>query len=356
MNNRRFGIELEMLSPSLAMGEVAAKIRASGVPCVVEAYGHATPSGWKIVTDASLNSGGMELVSPILSGETGLEQIEKICEVLVSNGIVIDKSCGFHVHVNARDLSGPTLANVMVRYARHELLIDSFMPKSRRASENRHCKSVNRLAENFENVLVRNPTSVANLQSDRYYKLNLSAFIRHGTIEFRQHSGTIAYEKIKNWVLFCLNFVETSQEVVTTLPQAQGVVAGIIPRTSEDRKFALLANCLASADDFYAATTTEEIARALSIHGDSVPGYISRFRARFPQITIKNRRNYGYYCNTDSSVITNLFRVVTNVATYSIPPDNGAMAGLDQSVIDFFSERSQFFTRPRRSAGAALSV
>ena len=45
---------------------------------------------------------------------------------------------------------------------------------------------------------------------DRYYKVNAVAYDRHKTIEFRQHSGTIEYEKISNWVMFLARLVEYS--------------------------------------------------------------------------------------------------------------------------------------------------
>jgi hypothetical protein len=34
----------------------------------------------------------------------------------------------------------------------------------------------------------------------RYHKLNLSSYVSHGTIEFRQHQGTINYVKISRWI------------------------------------------------------------------------------------------------------------------------------------------------------------
>ena len=33
-------------------------------------------------------------------------------------------------------------------------------------------------------------------------KVNLEAYSRHRTVEFRQHSGTINFTKIENWVRF----------------------------------------------------------------------------------------------------------------------------------------------------------
>jgi hypothetical protein len=52
-------------------------------------------------------------------------------------------------------------------------------------------------------------------QGGRYNKVNLCAFLRHGTIEFRQHSGTMNVDKVINWIVFCVNFVETSANTST---------------------------------------------------------------------------------------------------------------------------------------------
>src|SRR3954471_13516944 len=125
MTNRNFGIEIECFG--LDMYEAARLITNAGVSCHVEQYGHSAPRTWKIVTDASVPD-GFEIVSPILSGEAGLAQVRTVSATLLAHGGKVDKRCGFHVHVNARDLSGADLISVVRRYAAHESQIDAFMP------------------------------------------------------------------------------------------------------------------------------------------------------------------------------------------------------------------------------------
>ena len=125
----------------------------------------------------------------------------------------MNKSCGFHVHVNANDLSSQVLMNTVRRYAANENQIDAFMAPSRR--NNSFCKSNLGMLRALDGF---NPTNNARMLAsaaeyyDRYYKVNLCAFLRHGTIEFRQHGGTMNAEKVVNWIAFCVNFVEKSTD------------------------------------------------------------------------------------------------------------------------------------------------
>jgi hypothetical protein len=75
------------------------------------------------------------------------------------------------------------LQQVVDIYNRAEKVIDSMLPPSRRM--NTYCRS----------------NTVTDATRDRYAKVNLTSMYRHGTVEFRQHSGTIDCNKIKNWVL-----------------------------------------------------------------------------------------------------------------------------------------------------------
>lgn len=198
-NNRTYGIEIELVhNNKYAM---AGALRAAGIETVVEGYNHITRPHWKIVTDASIRGGGYELVSPILRGEEGLETIRRVAEVLNAMGATVNRSCGLHVHHGADDLKPRHLYNLLRLYRRSEGVIDRMMPKSRRGNNNTYCKSMKLMEEGTRPY-------------DRYFKLNLQSLHVHGTVEFRQHSGTIDAEKIIRWVEITQLMVERSKRKV----------------------------------------------------------------------------------------------------------------------------------------------
>ncbi|MGM9509524.1 amidoligase family protein [Larkinella sp. GY13] len=204
--DRRFGVEIEAYNVDRHV--LANALSAAGISVEVEGYNHTTRRHWKIVTDASLNGQqAFELVSPILEGQAGLDEVKTVCRVLKQKNAYINRSCGLHVHFDASGMGLEQLKNMIVNYANYERVIDRFMPQSRR--DNYYCKSVRTLASRVE--IARTINGLVSLQGDRYEKVNLQSYSRHRTVEFRQHSGTIEFSKISNWILFLHNLVEMSK-------------------------------------------------------------------------------------------------------------------------------------------------
>ncbi len=216
-SNRKFGVEIEFKSLSgYSLWEIREAVESKGLTCRNDGYNHHdSQTDWKLVPDSSC---GYELVSPILSGEDGLHQIELACEALNSVGVKVDKSCGLHVHVDARDLSQKDIGKVFVAYARWERLFDALMPESRRANNNTYCSGIERAYQRHKEDFVKNPVvAYHNHIGTRYVKVNLTSVVAHGSIEFRQHSGTTSAEKIINWVVLMVGFVdETSSRYMNT--------------------------------------------------------------------------------------------------------------------------------------------
>jgi len=338
--NRRFGIEIEM--NGITMEQANTALNAGGIACRMEGYGHSTPTNWKLVTDGSV-SNGFELVSPILSGNEGLAQVQKVSEILVAAGAKVDKTCGFHVHVDAQDLNGATLANIVRRYATHESAIDSVMPRSRRGMNNRYCQSMASVVSRLQGAgMAHSAREVANMVYDRYYKLNLCAFVRHGTVEFRQHSGTVEARKMIPWILFCLNFVETSKVVVVreeSVPST-GETAKV-RKNAIEKKFAIMAQMLDSHDNYSNYVTPSALAEAMGVAESTVQSYISQFRAQYPEARIEARRGRGYYRNC-SATLSSMVGVVAPTVTVraEMPTEQGLFAGLPTEVVSYFQERA----------------
>ena len=103
--------------------------------------------------------------------------------------------------------------NLFHNYATLEPLIDGWMAKSRRANNNTYCKSmrVANWASRIASATTLDGMERAVTGTNRYYKLNVQAYWRHHTAEFRQHGGTIEFEKIANWVLFTSRLIEFSK-------------------------------------------------------------------------------------------------------------------------------------------------
>lgn len=205
ITDRKFGIEIEFVGAT--RDAVNQLVNSKGVRCRVEGYNHTTKTHWKIVTDASVNGGG-EMVSPILQGQSGLEQLSKVCEALQEAGARVNVQCGLHVHLDARDLTVKEIGTIYDRYAKYEEQIDLCLPRSRRNS--RWCESTKRHATNVKQATSK--TEQARV-TGRYRKINLTNLGTTGSLEFRQHSGTIEFRKIGHWLAFLMQFVAKSQEV-----------------------------------------------------------------------------------------------------------------------------------------------
>jgi hypothetical protein len=211
MENRTFGIELEIILPAAANRyDVARELNTAAITTTVEQYNHQARNHWKIVNDASV-LGGCEVVSPVLSGEAGLAQARAVCEVLNRLGCRIDRTCGFHVHIGAQELNATQCRRLAELYRLNERHIDSFMPPSRRNGQ--YCRAL--LGGDLDSCQSIADVCLQLTGGSRYFKLNLQALQRHGTIEFRQHSGTINATKIIHWIQLCQAMIEYASRDTT---------------------------------------------------------------------------------------------------------------------------------------------
>jgi hypothetical protein len=248
MYDRTFGIEIEAHLPEgKTKGQLADMIRRrTGLPARVEGYSHNTAAHWKLTTDGSLDDDydkSVEIVSPILRGDAGLAEARKVAEVVEAFGCWVDVKCGLHVHVGGSDLSVDELRKVAVNFVHSESAFDVIMPPSRRKDMNSFIQSnrtafggayeneaINKAIDAYGKADTRDKLIYAvsyctdrEYHTDRcsilqwratarYRKLNMLPLLRLGTIEFRQHGGTVNPDKICNWVELCVAFIEISRK------------------------------------------------------------------------------------------------------------------------------------------------
>ena len=104
IENLTFGVELECYLPN-GVSRVEAAERVSqaigGRPVRCEGYNHRDGNYWKIVSDVSVSGrqNGWEFVSPILKGQSGLDELKIVMDTLTAIGATVDRHCGTHVHI-----------------------------------------------------------------------------------------------------------------------------------------------------------------------------------------------------------------------------------------------------------------
>lgn len=226
---RRFGIEIECEGITQSMAAFA--VERAGIACSAMGYTHAVQATWKVVSDGSLRN-GCEVVSPILSGEAGLAEVATVMTALRSAGATISSRCGMHVHIDAQDLTGVQIASMIDTYVDHQRLIDPLVSPSRRSDRYAtYCAAwstseKNTVTEWFRTG--RDRTAFANV--NRYRTVNVASYARYGTIEFRQHQGSLNGTKAAAWVRFLLAIATAAEAGQTvTATSTQDLLSALAP-------------------------------------------------------------------------------------------------------------------------------
>ena len=228
-----YGVEFEFVLINAAgwdLADLAAVLTNADVHCKFEGYTHRVTRHWKVVPDRSVSGSGpndlsFELVSPILSSETGFDEIVRALHVVNDwLGVGINQTTGFHVHVDGAELSTEQLRKIVACFCKYESAIDALIAdKTRQGVSNTYARS-NRAAFGLASSAQRNENifrtrdlseliAQANPGRDRYYKLNLTPMESRRespTIEFRSHGGTVSAATACCWVRLLLHFVHNA--------------------------------------------------------------------------------------------------------------------------------------------------
>lgn len=201
-----FGVELEFVANPDKLYEFNQKMRD-----VVGADRYITPlryncsstTKWSLQTDSSvrgtserIRQNGFELTSPILRfDENSYTELKNVLNAIttVFEGMV-NKTCGTHVHIGNfadNDHSIEFKAKVKsFQYLYGDLeakVFDRIVSPSRRGVNNHYCRTLS------------DHPSIINLNNCRYYKMNALNIDGFGTMENRQHQGTLEIKKIWSW-------------------------------------------------------------------------------------------------------------------------------------------------------------
>lgn len=197
------------------MHEAVSAVSATGLATSENtAYRKDGTGEWKIVSDCSVR-GGQECVSPILAGEDGLYQLETAMAALVAAGASVNRSCGTHVHLGTDDLTAAEIARIVRFYDRHHGLIDSLMAPSRRGQSEYSGPYRSFERDEIDRLVSeRGDKESLGRAGGRYRSVNLQSLVTHGTIEFRQHGGTLSYAKLSAWIGFLMALVTLARDDV----------------------------------------------------------------------------------------------------------------------------------------------
>ncbi len=223
--------------------------------------------------DGSLNGGqgGLEIVTGVLRGDTGLYHLQELCKE-ISPRTMVDNYCSIHTHIGGLEFSNKFLVNIYLLCQIIEKDMLSIVPPSRR--NNQYCKNLKKfdfspalniddlkLKEDYFKLFewisyekIQNPTFNYNKtkqhpmgpkcgynhDTPRYCWLNLVPAIfntrgdmRWKTLEFRLMEGSTNFEKINNWILLCMaivKFADKYPENIENTTKINDILMKIYPK------------------------------------------------------------------------------------------------------------------------------
>lgn len=204
MSLRSFGVEIEFTRCTQAAAAAAISTALGGRDVRTAGYHSSTTyNEWRIEHDGSVsrNGRGGEAVSPIMRGPEGLAEIKLVVDAIKSVGGSVDRRTGIHVHIDAGDLTGEQIARLMAAYVDRQEAFDRMVSPSRRGGH--YCAPMPQ-NEKVEHEIALKRDRRPYHYGTRYRTVNLMSLHRTGTVEFRQHQGSLNATKIGAWVKMLL--------------------------------------------------------------------------------------------------------------------------------------------------------
>lgn len=205
MRQLKFGIEIEFFGVNYKT--VVTSLQEQGIDVAFKGYTHEVTTGWKLVTDGSVTTvgtglgKGLELVSPILYGDEGLDELQVVLNTLKRIGAKTNRTCGIHVHHDISDYEVSNVKYLYNLYTTYQSGVNSIVGVSRRTSaDNKYCRGILLRAISKVNQ-VTTMEEFASILFDRYRVLNIRSYVKYGTVEFRQHQSSLNFDEVEAWII-----------------------------------------------------------------------------------------------------------------------------------------------------------
>ncbi len=222
-----FGVEIECAIPT-------AKIEELGISIGSYHHGHPLPApfpqGWTAERDGSLHTSRrdyvpVEIVSPILKGRAGIEQVKQVARILRELGAAVNASCGFHCHAGLASVVGENpediadwVAKLLYQTSMHETALYASTGTHRRenGTYSRSVKLQKQAADKVRKAPDRRKREALRdviFGLDRYHTLNLTnLFSTKATVEWRAYAGTVEWTKMVGHICMSLALAERATE------------------------------------------------------------------------------------------------------------------------------------------------
>jgi hypothetical protein len=213
LTNRKFGVELEVSDGGAAFREHGTTFRTD--------------------RDCSVNDDGLEFVSPILQGDDGIAVVSALCDYAAAHGWDCDESCGYHLHMDMRDVTNTQFRAIVLAYLLSESVWRGMCPNRK---HNEFCQPMAVSSKQIEEMeftsLIYHGESFATADYGRYCWCNMLAYDDHRTLEIRLHGGTVDKAAVVNWIKIHLTFVEAVKD--RTFDEIKAMFMGRAPQAVAD--------------------------------------------------------------------------------------------------------------------------
>lgn len=186
------------------VGEVGIEVEVERKPAFTGDWPHVR--NWVTKGDGSLRN-GIEYITrtPIKVDEKLEGRISALVEALKDNVVDDSARTSCHVHVNCLKLSPIEMVNGILSFWLTEEIISDYWGEERKG--NQYCQRFSEGMKVSSVCNILNNPDYFNLTGNgryldmgRYYSCNLSAFPKHGSVEFRGMRGTIETKALYDWV------------------------------------------------------------------------------------------------------------------------------------------------------------